>query len=289
MIRKFKCIACGKKFDADDKDTIVCPKCHSDNVKPVKPDYLRPIGLALVLLVSVGVGMFVTRQCKGIGQELTEEEKTFDIGDSIHKDTLAQYDIDPELLKIVEIQNTAPVYDKKSKSYSLNVSVKNVPNGANVEYELCENYDSMNHVKQIIKTSDDGFFETIPVSRNESKSYFVVITVTGSKGNVLASRYREIGGFDPVIPVSKGLTKEDIQKMINQRDGALQGGDVRISNNVKIVVQNPTAGDKVQTFQNVFNFLKTGWWESVSVVSVHLDSDNHVTQVVLSVKHGDVE
>ena len=188
MIRKFKCIACGKKFDADDKDTIVCPKCHSDNVKPVKPDYLRPIGLALVLLVSVGAGMFVTKQCKSIELEsgvVTPEIEIDTIGDT----TKIKHDIDPELLKTIEIQNTLPVYDKKTKAYSLNVTAKNIPAGAKVIYELCQEYDPMNHIKKVLMTSDDGNFENVPASKNECSTYYVVVCAT-EEGSAIPSQTR---------------------------------------------------------------------------------------------------
>ena len=286
MIRKFKCIACGKKFDADDKDTIVCPKCHSDNVKPVKPDYLKPIGLALVLLVSVGAGMFVTKQCKSIELEsgvVTPEIEIDTIGDT----TKIKHDIDPELLKTIEIQNTLPVYDKKTKAYSLNVTAKNIPAGAKVIYELCQEYDPMNHIKKVLMTSDDGNFENVPASKNECSTYYVVLTALGSDGQVLSTRDHEIGGFEEVKPVSERITKAQLQSMINRRDIALQGGNHTISNNVVILVRGDSS--KPDTFQDVFNNLEFGIWRSVSVMSVDYDSEGRINKVVLSAVPADNE
>ena len=280
MIKKFKCIACGKKFDADDKDAIVCPKCHSDNVTPVKPNYLKPIALVLVLLVSVGTGMFVTKQCKSIEQTsgiVEPDVRNDEIGDT----AIIEHDIDPELLKTIEIQNTLPVYDKKTKSYSLNVTAKNIPAEAKVIYELCQDYDPKNHIKKVLMTSDDGRFENVPASKNECSTYFVVVTTLGSDGQVLSSRDHEIGGFEEVKPVSNRITKAQLQSMINRRDIALQGGNHTISNNVVILVRGD--GSKPDTFQDVFNNLSFGIWQSVSVMSVDYDTEGRINKVVLSV------
>ena len=290
MIKKFKCIACGKKFDADDKDSIVCPKCHSDNVTPVKPNFIKPIGIVLALILSVGAGMFITKQVKSTAVKQDESEHT-GILDTLlvsESDTASiptHIEIDPTLLKIIEIQNTTPIYDKSTKSYSFAVAAKNVPDGASVVYELCENYDSQNNIKKVLKTSDDGKFVGIPASKNESSSYFVVANVIDNDGKELTSRNREIGGFDLVVSVAKGLTKEDLQKMINQRDGALQGGNPKISNNVVFSVTNLIDGDREpESFQDIYNNFTFGGWTSVSVVKVEHDSDNRVSKVVLSVK-----
>lgn len=285
MIRKFKCIACGKKFDADDKDTIVCPKCHSDNVKPVKPNFLKPIGLAVVLLVSVGAGMFVTKQCKS--QDVPDPTPVSCCSDC---DTCrcnpcrcdSVIPIDPILSGKIEIrQENQPVYDKATKSYSLNVIAKNVPAGAKVKYELCQEYDPMNHIKKVLMTSDDGRFENVPPSKNECCTYYVVVTAFGSDGQVLSSRDHEVEGFEEVKPVSERITKAQLQSMINRRDVALQGGNHTISNNVMILVKGN--GSRPETFQDVYNNLEFGIWRSVSVTGVDYDSDNRVNKVVLSV------
>lgn len=279
MIKKFKCISCGRKFDADDKDAIVCPKCHSDNVKPVTPNYIKPIGIVLALIISIGAGMFVTKQLKG-GGGFTPSPSPVILGDS---DTIpSPYYPDPELMKEIIIENTKPVYDKTTKSYSLSVSVKNVPEGSKVTYELCEEYDPKNKIKKVLKLSDDGKFNGIPASKNECSTYYVVVTAMGSDGQVLSSRDREIGGFEEVKPVPIRLTKAQLQSMINRRDGALQGGNYQISNSVAIQISEG-GGIAPETFQDVFNNLEFNTWRSVSVVSVGYDSENRVNKVVLSV------
>lgn len=282
MIKKFKCIACGKKFDADDKDAIVCPKCHSDNVTPVKPNFIKPIGIILALLLSVGAGMFITKQFKGNGGYTPPEDTFVLTGDS---DTISYYNINPELVKEIEIKNTKPVYNKATKSYSFSISVKNIPEGARVTYELCEEYDPQNNIKKVLKTSYDGKFEGIPASKNELNTYFVVVSTLGNDGQVVASRDREIDGFEDVKPVTTRITKAQLQSMINRRDIALQGKNHLISNNVVIHVKEGEIPP--ETFQDVFNNLKFGIWNSVSVVSVGYDSEDRVNKVVLSVVSAD--
>lgn len=284
MIKKFKCIACGKAFEADEMDYIVCPKCHSDNVTPVKPNFIKPIGIVFALFLSIGAGMFVTKQFKGsvaINSDLP--------GDTIVPSPSPEPDIsipvDPKLAKI-EIQNSKPVYDKATKSYSFSVSVKNVPEGAKVTYELCEAYDPQNKIKKVLMTSDDGKFKAIPASKNECSTYFVVVNAFGSDGQLQSSRDREIDGFEEVKPVTNRVTKAQLQSMINRRDVALQGGNSNISNSVTIIVNNLGSGEnKPQSFQDVYNNLNFDIWSSVSVVDVGYDSENRVSKVILSVIH----
>jgi DNA-directed RNA polymerase subunit RPC12/RpoP len=284
MIKKFKCIACGKKFDADDKDAAVCPKCHSDNITPVKPEYLKHIGFGLVLLVSIGAGMLVTKQCKSDmdhrgGIDLvpgTETSAEVNSEDSL----ISKYDIDPELLKAIEIQSNKPVYDKKSKTYSLSVTAKNTPKGAKVKYELCEDYNPKNNIKKVLMTSENGKFVGISPSKKDYHTYYVVASVIGSDGQAQIID-REIEGFDEVKPVVNRITKEQLQGMINHRDPALQGGDPRISNSVVFVTKGNGEAD---SFQEVFNNIDFNIWNDVTVVSVDYDSDNRVSKVVLSVK-----
>lgn len=283
MIKKFKCVACGKKFDADDKDSIVCPKCHSDNVTPVKPNYIIPIGIFLLLIISIGAGMFVTKQLKGEGNLTPSPKDSIVLTDAI--DTKSYYDIDPELMKEIIIENTKPAYDKTTKSYNFSVSVKNVPEGSKITYELCGEYDPQNKIKKVLMTSTDGVFESVPASKNELGTYFVVVSVIGKDGQVITSKDREIDGFEDVKPVTTRLAKAQLQSMINRRDRALQGGNHNISNNVVILVRGDSY--KPETFQDVFNNLEFGIWQSVSVISVDYDSDNRVNKVVLSVVPAD--
>jgi DNA-directed RNA polymerase subunit RPC12/RpoP len=288
MIRKFKCIACGKKFDADDKDTIVCPKCHSDNVKPVKPDFLKPIGLAVVLLVSVGAGMFVTKQCKS--QDVLDPTPVSCCSDcdtcrcnpcrcdSIPPDPFISDDV-------IDIQLNKLDYDKATKSYSLSVTAENLPEGGNVLYELCQEYDPKNNIKKVVMTSNDGVFKNVPASKNECNTYFVVVTVSGDDGQVISSKDREFEGFVEVMHVTSRITKDQLQGMIKRHDAALQGGNHNISNNVMILVKG--SGLKPETFQDVYNNLEFDVWRSVTVLSVDYDSENRVNKVVLSVVPGE--
>ena len=245
----------------------------------------------MALILSVGAGMFITKQVKSTAVKQDESEHT-GILDTLlvsESDTASiptHIEIDPTLIKGIEIQNSKPVYDKTTKSYSFSVSAKNVPEGASVIYELCENFDPQNNIKKVLKTSEDGKFRGVPSSKNECCSYYVLAKVLDADGQLITSRDREIGGFEDIKPATTRITKEQLQSMINQRDGALQGGNSNISNNVVITITNLNSGDgKPQSFQDVFNYLDFGIWTSVSVVSMDYDSDNRVSKVVLSVQH----
>lgn len=279
MIKKFKCAACGKKFDADEKDTILCPKCHSDNVAPVKPNYLKIAAFVFGFLVLVGAGVVIPELIKGNSdsgdvQALIPEEE----GDTTV--VVKEWCEDVALLDTLKIINSQPVYDKKTKSYSLAVKWNVTITNTTVQYVVFADIDTLKKVK----TSSDGHFTNLPASQNESYSYYVKSTICSEDGKCSFSKVREIGGFDPVVEVKTRITKEQLQSMINRGDEGLQGRNPSISNNVRISIQNPSSEERIESFQDVLSYMDFGIWKSVSVVAVDYDSENHVTKVTLSVR-----
>lgn len=215
MVRMFECWECHKNFEADDKEWVECPHCHSDNVEYATwhmPKYTQK-----TIAATVVVGIVVTGAYYGYNK-FNSEKEVVDVPEItpivIGEDTITVTDYEGEQTPILSIKNGIPEFD--GEAYSFEMVVEFPPKG-DYKFLLLDAFDD----KKVIATSDDGKFEDIPFSENEGGSYRVKLV--SADGNVDLCQAIPVSGFIKQVKVAKKMTVAEIQTLLDNEDPSLLG------------------------------------------------------------------
>lgn len=178
--KKFKCLSCGQKFEANDRGQVICPHCHSDNVTPCKSNAKKLLPIFAILFCFL-FGYIISRIIPG-------------------SDSKPRVELDVTILDLT--------WDGSTQTYSFEVSVSNLNEEETVEYELCTEQDE----ETVFLSSTNGSFKNIPPSKNEIKSYWLFVT---AKSNDKTRKFsQEILGF-PDHEVNDSLYLVEVMQSLN--------------------------------------------------------------------------
>ena len=268
-MKKYKCIDCGKVFEAMD-GAETCPQCGSDNITPVKGMSPAVKGLLLgMLCIPVGFGLAL-----GIETFLDGPSKPI-VPQKDPNDTLIVPK--PVILDIPQIDIVGDLNLTKD-GYSFEVYAHTEKTAA-LKYELY-----LSDVKEASYTSYDGKFEK--VAPTEDGNYQLVVT------NVSDGSYAQqlLSGF--VQPAEKPvdpLTKADLQKLLNNPSVLLtktQRSKFAKGYKMTFVGRDPEEGDAPIDFQEVLNALDFNAWSRATIMEEpKYDEMNRITFLKIKVEY----
>jgi hypothetical protein len=280
MKHAFECLNCHHRFEADDQNTVVCPKCQSDNVDFARfhiPKGMWKWGAALLALVVVGgLVISVCKRSSGTANEQKKEQQqtTLEVG---NKGTIKIVEVaDLPNPPKVEIVGNKPTFT--NGGYSFTVSIIGELAGRNVYVAVC---DCVDNSKIIARSNEKQEFKGVPASEHKGK-YF--LGVFDAESNTLLGG-SERSGFLPIEPAGERMTEKQLQELIDNLDPSLEGSGLNklISPSVKIQHTGIDASKTKNTFSEVLTKLDNGDWESVEVTNVEHDEMNLVSSVTLKV------
>lgn len=266
MIKKFECKNCNKIFDADERGSVVCPYCHSDNVEPAGHHisalvWKAAASIIAILLVCGAIFLSVSRcgSSPVSGGPLPPE-------DSISSDPTVSVG-QPEL--------------NDNGMYSVEVEGKNLHRGMKFYYVMMSHFD-----KQVLQKSKDGRFRDIPYCADDGHSYDFAIM--DSNADTLLCFPVEQTGFirQAVIKKEQRMTMEQLQNLINTQDKSLNGvGESDyMAPDYKLTFSGlPSDTKKPASWSEVFELLEYEIWESVTVEELGYDDKNRINSVTLKV------
>lgn len=280
MERKFECKDCGHIFTSDDNSEVRCPQCGSDNVDyshihfPYKYfGYAICFLIAIYALLNIDYGSLFSRD------DIAQGEADTIVADIINPsiDSLKR-----ELEDLgIKIPPTIKGIDKielnDDGSYNVNIRIDNPPEK---DYVIVLTDVKTN---QVVAKSKDGRFTDVPFSPNEGK--YDAQIVSASTNEVLSEK-TEITGFAKVEPISAGLSKSELQALINAQDPTLLGHDNKYLSPVyKIKYINlPKDAEFVpDNLSDVFEMLDYESWTSVEVTALEYDKTKHISSITLKI------
>lgn len=172
------------------------------------------------------------------------------------------------------------VIDMKNQTYSFNVILNELPNGAITVFYLCDVQKT-----DTISINQDGRFKNIKPIIDEE--YRLLITWTDSVGNIGLTFDSIIGGFKPIAkPIIKKLEISELEQYINSCDRILTRPNKQIVSNLRFNFTNINGEENVpETIDEIYNKIKFGKWLSIKVVSVDYDADNKLKSVSMTINH----
>ena len=279
MIKKFDCKNCKKQFEADDQGVITCPYCHSDNVEPARfhlPSWTGRIGLIIVLVLVVAGAWWLLGKTSFNSDDMDSNDE--EILDSLSTDNDSlDYEYVEDIPPTVDI--TEPVFD--GKYYTVTVKAKNVQKGINFYYVR------MNHFgdKKVLQKSEDGHFKDIPYCEEDGSSYDFAIMDANS--DTLLSTPTPVTGFIRQVSVSKKMTMQELQALIDKRDPSLYGAGendyLAPDYKLKFVGLPADAVNIPKILAEVIEKLDMESWQKVSVKSLDYDDMNRIDNITLQV------
>lgn len=277
MIKNFECLKCKHQFEADDLQEVLCPVCHSDNIRPYKKGYLSYVLMAVAFCIVVGVSFWITKSCNRNSGEYDTYKN--DATETTVSDTIAN--VDNVLPVVTDVHNPVavrlisfPKYDKQSRTYFFRVSAIDVPSDVEYHFELLDEFD----VNKIIASSVDGVFRNV----KPTKSGIYQVCVIGNTQKLDCEPFI-ISGCVEVKEVPKGekMSASKLQSLINNSDASLLGANKAIASNCAIHCSNLRSGDKApSSISAVFEKLIFEW-QSVVVTNVGYDDMNRVNSISL--------
>ena len=304
MKRKFECLKCHHQFEADDQKEVICPKCGSDNVRPVGKNVASLLAKIGLFLIAVIVGYFGVKFVKGSNSNESEgpvvvidhgsspsgqngeESESIQLEENIE-------DKDPELQKEqkkiekqaekvkvpqpVTLAYTSPKASKEG-TYSFKATAEHLPSGVTViEFIVQSIIDN-----SVIASSKDGKFSGVPYSPNKGQ-YNLLATLSDGQ-SIIKDR---IGGFDEIKVVDNRMKAEELTTLLNQMDK-----DLGLGRNPKVIkkpviVVNDTENknnSQIKIIDDIYGRLELGTWESVTVTSVEYDSHGRIVKFFIDYK-----
>ena len=300
MTKKYKCLSCGHKFEADKERQVICPACHSNNVKLDSISPILKVAVAVLVCVIVGIlaGIVLKQRCPNCDKRMIpwiEHQCDSIITPLDSNNIVTMQNICPKCGAVIEpgeehkctedktrlyLENKEPVV-QNDKKYSLKAWC--APTGVNAIFKLYKDRDC----KHLIATSDvNGLFKDIEPSKNTVNSYFLLVEADTTQYILPEEQPKEVTGFKPILNVTKCMTTQELQAMINSRSSALRGDNPKIASKVTFRVANLEKDDgAILSFQDIFNMLKLEIWTSVIVTSVGCDEFGRLNAVGLKVEH----
>ncbi len=277
-MKKFKCLNCGKTFEAEENSYVSCPSCQSDNVKPVGRSWTTPAILALVFLVACGIGYEVTTllQPSNIGEKdslsIQQNEPYSELNDSVSDPN------PPGPIVALIIKNTAPVLDKSKKSYSFNVEVQNVPEGATPLFVLTEPFDSA----KVVAQNNDGHFKQIKASRNNG-AYQLYVSAKGAE-----TITQTITGFDEIKQENvKKMSAAELESLLLNSPYSVMDHP-QINSKCSIKCTNLKSGDpRPESLTAITQRISMGTWVGLTVTGVGYDDIGRINSVSIVAKYSE--
>lgn len=277
-MKKFKCLNCGKTFEAEENSYVSCPSCQSDNVKPVGRSWTTPAILALVFLVACGIGYGVTTllQPSNIGEKdslsIQQNEPYSELNDSVSDPN------PPGPIVALIIKNTAPVLDKSKKSYSFNVEVQNVPEGSTPLFVLTEPFDSA----KVVAQNNDGHFKQIKASRNNG-AYQLYVSAKGAE-----TITQTITGFDEIKQENvKKMSAAELESLLLNSPYSVMDHP-QINSKCSIKCTNLKSGDpRPESLTAITQRISMGTWVGLTVTGVGYDDIGRINSVSIVAKYSE--
>lgn len=174
-------------------------------------------------------------------------------------------------------------FDKKNNKYNYRVTVCFAPQGSTVTYEM-----QMPFEDKIVAKSDDGKFTGIgPSPDNDGGGTYRVRAIATKDGKTVATAMRVCTGFIKQRAVSKKLTINQVQKLVDKRDNSLLGIGENdfFAPNYKMTFTGLDSDDEnLAVMQDVFDHIDLGMWKSVTVTGLKFDDMNRVCEIQFRVK-----
>lgn len=272
MVRKFECADCKTRFEADDKEYVVCPHCKSDNVDYAvfhMPLIVWKIGVAIAIILVVALVVL------SIDWGNADEQTATETGDSRVDST--------EVIVVpgLDVPPTIEVGDltfEEDHGYTFTAIVNNRPAGKTYVAVI----NPLNN--QVVSKSDKGEFKDIPYSEADG-AFYTIALMDASNDSILTSM--EKPGFIKQIKPSKKMSQDELQAKINSRDDSLLGlgENDYLSPDLKLqFIGLPEDAVNVPTIlSEVLEKLDMEVWSSVSVSDLKYDDMNRIAVIVLKV------
>jgi len=303
MIRKFECLDCHHRFDADDREDVVCPNCSSDNVRYAKKNIAgiiyKTIAFIICCVVSFWGVSFMKKQVATENQDNSLVQISTDVSSSNSsvsmQETLVeeaesnpnpQPEEDKKFNEQVQEMKSVPepvalvvrnIKPDEEGNYSLSVSATHLPDGVSVtKYNILSV-----STNEVVMSSTSGSFKKVPASK-EGGVYNINAELSNGE---IASR-DGVTGFDIVEIVDNRMSKEELQDLINKCDKELAKGNIsKIQRRVKIQIENPRDdNDKmVKIMDDVISNVEFGVWSKVEVTSIGYDGRGIINEVTLRI------
>ena len=278
MQKKFECLSCHNQFEADDQTMVKCPKCGSDNVEFAHfhlPKSWWKWSLAVVILISVTI---VLSNIDWSNDTPMQQENIVVVEPDTTEIFVEDADyIDPEPLPInitPSILAGKPTYG--DDGYSLAIRVKDAP-GGKYYVSLLEH----NGTKEVARSNDGEHFTGIPTSTNDG--LFDVAVFLAANDSMICSPL-PVGGFESQEVVKDVMTKEQLQKLIEDVNSDLTGAQDWIVTNYKLHFTGLSADDtppvKLSEVQTRLDLL----WDKVTVAKLEYDKNHRITDVYIDVQ-----
>ena len=303
MKRKFECLKCHHQFEADDQKEVICPKCGTDNVRPVGKNVASILAKIGLFLIAVIVGYYGVKLVKGsnsnesegpvvIAPDPSPSGQNGEESESIQKGENIE-DKDPELQKEqkkiekqaekvkvpqpVTLAYTSPKASKEG-TYSFKATAEHLPSGVTViEFIVQSIIDN-----SVIASSKDGKFSGVPYSPNRGQ-YNLLASLSDGQ----SIKKDRIGGFDEIKVVDNRMKAEELSALLNQLDKNLGlGKNPKVVRKPTIVV-NDTQNENnrnIKIIDDIYGRLELGAWESVIVTSVEYDSHGRINKFYIDYK-----
>lgn len=282
MKRKFECWNCKKHFEADDKEWVECPHCHSDNVEYASfhmPKWTLWCVLGAAVLGGVGIAL------SQIDWKTEKTRADLNTEDSV---AVEEFVVDSTFTSEtgLEIPSSIIVGELtfEEDGYTFEAEVKNPPS-LKFYYAVLEAFED-----KVVAKSNDGKFSAIPFSNAEGGSYRVQILAIGTD-SVCASA--DVPGFIKQKKVSKKMTVAELQTKITKRDPSLMGlGEndyLAPDYKLKFTGLPKDATNVPQVLAEVYDKLDMGTWTSAKVTSLEYDDMNRVSQITMKVVTDDFD
>lgn len=276
MIRKFECHDCKCRFEADDANQVLCPKCNSENVEyahfhvPSKVWKYSIMGLA-ILVFGIIVSKIDWKRSEIPGDEILSQEDSLAYG----RDTTYINETGLSIPPTINVEHLT----FEETGYQFEVTVDNPP-ATKFYFAIVDSYS-----KKIIAKSKDGAFKDVPYSNADGGVYEVSLFDTSSDTLICNI---EKTGFIKQKAVSRKMTVGELQNKIDNRDSSLMGvgeNDYLNPDYELNFVGLPNGSVNIPTtLGEVFDKLENEIWESVKVSSLGYDEMNRISKIVLSVK-----
>ena len=304
MKRKFECLKCHHQFEADDQKEVTCPKCGSDNIRPVGKKVVSILAKIGLFIIAVIVGYYGVKLLKGSntnddeGTAVVGVPEPSSYGQNIEETEIPQMEgqekeLDPEIQKEQEkiekqaekvkvpqpvtLAYTSPKASKEG-TYSFKATAEHLPSGVTViEFIIQSIIDN-----SVIASSKDGKFSGVPYSPNRGQ-YNLLASLSDGQ----SIKKDHIGGFDEIKVVDNRMKAEELSALLNQLDKNLGlGKNPKVVRKPTIVV-NDTQNENnrnIKIIDDIYGRLELGAWESVIVTSVEYDSHGRINKFYIDYK-----
>lgn len=282
MLKQFECLKCHFRFEADDRETVICPNCHSDNVEYAhfhipKGVWKGVAALAIILLLG-WIILLLSRGCQNVpkGDDLLTDSIPGLVPDSL--DVVNEF-IDEDV-KITEPPKIAYSSDLKydEDGYSFSVKIKNPPSRPYYVAIIEHRGEAI-----ICKSEDGTHFKKVPPSKDAEGIYD--IGIFDEKTDSLLGETTPKSGFIAQTKLKSRMTEQQLQSLIENDDMSLYGINESIDPNCKLHFTGLSSETKniPTTMGEVME--KVGrMWRSVKVTKLQYNDKNRIVEITMAVQ-----